>query len=70
MYVLEQMSSEVSSELKQLSPLQVPVIAWENGHNLADISTAFAFQAAKIYRRPPGEIALFLAKKLSEKTVP
>jgi arginyl-tRNA synthetase len=68
MYVLEQISSEVSSELKQLSPLQAPAIAWEKGNNLADLSTAFAFQAAKIYQKSPVAIAQFLAKKLSERT--
>src|SRR5450756_1610363 len=68
MYVLEQMSSEVSSELKQLSPLQAPAIAWEKGNNLADLSTAFAFQAAKIYQKPPAAIVQFLAQKLSERT--
>lgn len=68
MYVLEQISSEVVSELKRLSPLQAPAIAWEKGSNLADLSTAVAFQAAKIYHKPPAVIARLLAQALSEKT--
>jgi arginyl-tRNA synthetase len=65
MYVLEQISSDVCSELQQRSPLQLPVVAWEKGNNLADLSTAFAFQAAKIYRESPSSISQFIAQKLS-----